>query len=78
MTTSTENRLQALEKQVAEQEKRLTKVEQDVSTMLIKNVQTDVASGMKSKDVAKKHSVPPMFVSSVAPRKQFAPSPKFP
>ena len=61
---------------IAQHEKRITHVEKEVTSALIKSVQTDVAAGMKSKDVAEKHNVPAMFVSNVAPRKQYAPSTK--
>jgi hypothetical protein len=83
MNDEIEKRLAALEQKAVNHEKRLDshgqrlrRVEGRVNAQLVAHIQTDVASGMKSKDVAIKHGVKPLFVSYVAPRSQFAPGAK--
>lgn len=68
--------VESLKAKVASHANRLHTVEARVNGQLVNHIQTDVSSGMKSKDVAAKHSVSPLFVSHVAPRRQFAPGAK--
>lgn len=80
MNDDLEKRVAALEKKAHNHDKRmdshakrLRKVEGVLNAQRVANIQSDVASGLKSKDVAAKYGVHPMVVSAVAPRSIFAP-----